>query len=202
VCISQEAEEAAKKKFEAEQAAKKKAEEEAAAKKQAEEAAKKKADAEQAAKKKAEEEAAAKKKAEEAAAKKKADAEQAAKKKAEEEAAAKKQAEEEAAKKNAEGEDSAQQVAYRRVPQRAAMPSIARACSALLYGKVSSAQSCAAHCNALLQCVLHSASGRGHKRDSEYSQVPLTAPARMMESDAAISLLATTRCALCRRATA
>jgi membrane protein involved in colicin uptake len=158
--------------------------------------------AEEAAAKKQAEEETAKKKAEVEAAKKKAEAEQAAKKKAEEEAAAKKQAEEEAAKKNAEGEDSAQQVAYRRVPQRAAMPSIARACSALLYGKVSSAQSCAAHCNALLQCVLHSASGRGHKRDSEYSQVPLTAPARMMESDAAISLLATTRCAQCRRVTA
>ncbi len=61
---------------------------------------------------------------------------------------------------------------------------------------------CVAHCNALPQCVVHSASGRGHKRDSKYSQVPLTAPARMLESDAAISLLATTRCAQCRRVTA
>jgi GTP-binding protein len=65
VCISQEAEAAAKKKAEAEQAAKKKADEEAAAKKQVEEeTAKKKAEVEEAAKKKAEVEEAAKKKAE------------------------------------------------------------------------------------------------------------------------------------------
>ncbi len=83
MCISQEAEEAAKKKAEAEQAAKKKAEEEAAAKK--------KAEAEEAAKKMEEEKAAAKVEVEEAA-KKKAEVEVAAKKKAEAAAKAEKEA--------------------------------------------------------------------------------------------------------------